>query len=532
MESDRKTEAPDLENFPCLGKEEPAAKNRVLGAWSVNLMSKNKQACDELSTQNTHVNAVKEAPEHSLSDVTSLSCQNVKCQTETSSETSSEESSEAASDTYSETSSEAHLADVELSDELKLEDTLEDEQLEEAKYLPLDVPTSMVQMKRAVVIEVLQMDCIRLLANFSQNYTSGYTRAEVISTLPQEKEKITYARHLERCAPVIYGGGAYAILHQALSNLSPPDAGPSENLFRPTTDIDLRCPFPTQHQKKKGWGWSQFTHRSATRAFEVAQDRILELVELLNVTCPPHLKTLKEQGIVLHNQEACEAGLIDFNGLHALARKRPSSRFDHVFPSIGGMGPFFTSFVYNEHAVFYTFKVCYVWSAKDVAMGEPQYAELIELQMVPVLPNKTPLPGFELRLSEKLDEAEWPSLDGEKAPEPEPAASPRPGLRLSWTTDLTPAVSKKHPKVDMRGRVCIEDPRVLADASALAVSNRLARGCCKDGDWEKVLTDEQRVHWLQQVARRRALDKFGTPSEVQEEAVVQCEAALHVRKPQ
>ena len=123
-------------------------------------------------------------------------------------------------------------------------------------------------------------------------------------------------------------------------------------------------------------------------------------------------------------------------------------------------------------------------------------------------------PGFELRLSEKLDEDEWPSLDGEKAPEPEHTQT-RPGLRLSWTPDLSPAAGKnKSVKVDMRGRVCIEDPRALADASALAVSNRLARGCCKDGDWEKVLTDERRVHWLQQVSRRRALDKFGTPSEV------------------
>lgn len=528
MESDRKA-ASDLENFPCLGKEEPPAKHRVLGAWSVNLMSKKQQAC-ELSTQNAHVDVIKEASEHCLSNVTSLSCER---QSETSSETSSEESSEAASDTYSETSSEAQLADVELSEELKLEDTLEHEELEESKFAPIEAPTSIVQKKRAVVIEVLQMDCIRLLANFAQNYNSGFTRLE--GTLPQEKEKVTYARHLERCVPVIYGGGAYAILHQALSNLSPADAGPSEHLFRPTTDIDLRCPFPTACGKKKGW--HQFAHRSATRGFEVAQDRVLELVELLNITCPPHLETLREQGIALHNQEVCEDGLIDLNRLHALARKRPSSRFDHVFPSFGGMGPFFTSFVYNEHAVFYTFKVCYVWSSQDVAMGEPQYAELIELQMVPfnvsqAATNKLAHPGFELRLSEKLDEDEWPSLDGEKAPEPEHTQT-RPGLRLSWTPDLSPAAGKnKSVKVDMRGRVCIEDPRALADASALAVSNRLARGCCKDGDWEKVLTDERRVHWLQQVSRRRALDKFGTPSEVQEEAVIQCEAALNVRQPQ
>ena len=73
-------------------------------------------------------------------------------------------------------------------------------------------------------------------------------------------------------------------------------------------------------------GWHQFAHRSATRGFEVAQDRVLELVELLNITCPPHLETLREQGIALHNQEVCEDGLIDLNRLHALARKRPSSR--------------------------------------------------------------------------------------------------------------------------------------------------------------------------------------------------------------
>jgi hypothetical protein len=209
-----------------------------------------------------------------------------------------------------------------------------------------------------------------------------------------------------------------------------------------------------------------------------------------------------------------------------------------VFPSLGGFGPFFTTFVYNERLVFYTFKVCYVWSSPDVAAGEPQYAELIEMQMVPCVPaTQGAVPGLELRLAEKSTQEEWPSLDGEVAEAPKQVkADSQARFRLQWVEDVLPALSssnkdKAKERKEKHGRVCIEDPRMLAEASGRAVTNRLGRGCCKDGDWEKVSTDQKRASWLYQITESKTLDKLNVHGEVQEGTSVTCKATLHIRKP-
>lgn len=387
---------------------------------------------------------------------------------------------------------------------------------------PLDIPTTSVQKKRSVVVETLLVDCIRLLANFTRNYTSGRTRHEL--QMPRPKHDALSAQ-LERCEPVIYGGAAYAILHQALAKHLPDN---KDTTFRPTTDIDVHCPFPYIGKRTKGW--QQFTCKSATRAFEVAQDRVLEMVELLNNSSQQHVQALREQGITLHHQAACASGLIDFNSLAALARKRPSSRYDQIFPTLGGAGPFFTSCVYNEMAMFYTYKVCYVWSAQDVAMGEPQYAELIELQMMPsdVTALKNAKALFDVRLSESLNTSEWPSLDGEKEDSHDSAAEEKrsAALALTWSANQT---SRKADAA--KARMLLEDPRVLAEKAGLAVTNRLGRGCCKDGDWEKVCTDEHRARWLQSVAETKAFEKLGLTSSVLRETAAKCVEVIGIRPP-
>jgi len=223
---------------------------------------------------------------------------------------------------------------------------------------------------------------------------------------------------------------------------------------------------------------------------------------------------------------------------------------------MGGFGPFFTSFVYNEVACFYTFKVCYVWSSKEVDKGEPQYAELIEMQMVPKDGNTcfqnnkdVEHPGLELRLSsDKLNEVEWPSINNTgkddnvnqvktKAGKNQ-GRNVEPRFQLQWTSNVNrSAANTKESKEDkrkrrdeMRGRVCLEDPRSLAEATGIAVKNRLARGCCKEHDWEKVSTDELRAAWLHTVTQRKGLEKFGVPGKTQEAVAGVCQSTLHIRK--
>jgi len=233
-------------------------------------------------------------------------------------------------------------------------------------------------------------------------------------------------------------------------------------------------------------------------------------------------------------------GFIDIDSLHTLARRRPSSRYDHVFPTPAGFGPFFASFCYNERLVFYTFKVCYVWSSPDVESGEHQYAELMELQMVPMetakkgsSPDPSPRaePGFEFRLCETLTQKEkdWPSLDGEETGEREQAVKDE-SFCLRYSSNILPSQADETSSgEEKRGRVCIEDPCTLAMASARAVTNRLARGCCKDGDWEKVSTDQRRIAWLRSVAGAGELERLGVTAEVQEQTRFECEKALSLR---
>ena len=263
---------------------------------------------------------------------------------------------------------------------------------------------------------------------------------------------------------------------------------------------------------------------------------------MLNMSSQKHIEALAAKDIHLMQQGACQMGalagrgFIDVDFLHLLARKRPSSRYDHVFPSPAGFGPFFTSFCYNERLVFYTFKVCYVWSSPDVESGEPQYAELMELQMVPKEAVKKSgslaitaqaQAGFELRLRENLNRSDWPSLDGEK---PSEQRVEHEGICMRWTSNiLRSEPDQTSPTQDARGKVCIEDPSSLAKASARAVTNRIARGCSKDGDWEKVATDQRRLQWLRSVANAKALEALDVTAEVQERTSRECENILSLR---
>jgi len=229
---------------------------------------------------------------------------------------------------------------------------------------------------------------------------------------------------------------------------------------------------------------------------------------------------LKAQGIDVQQQIPPTGQCIDIHKLTALARKRTSSRFDNVFPSRGG-GPFFTSFVYNERAVFYTFKVCYVWSNKEVQSGEPQYAELIELQMLPkdiaaCQRKGVAKKGFELRLEDDKPTTTEGSQDSDTVTPPVPVASV---VSLEWTSDV-------HRETESMC-VCVEDPVVLSEDSGLAIRNRLHRQCCKDGDWEKVITDELRLKWLHSIAE--SVTKLGATTEVATLTEEQCKKGLSIR---
>lgn len=519
------SEPKSKEAFPRLGQKEPL-KQKALGAWQVNLMSKEKG--EETTGPQSTASACQKDDAHSA--VTT-------------------ESRAAAEGTST-------VADI-VDDQTKTpcsedQDTLASVESEQQPMLAQgpqrDVAPTIFQRKKGVVLETMLHDCIRLLGNFAHHYTAGVTRMDATSGRQLKQSKLDYASLLSRCEPVIYGGAAYALLHQALTEVNGPPAD-----FRRTVDIDVRVPFPTPVIKA---GWKQFTHGTATRAFEVAQDHVLELVNLLNVSSQCHIQSLSQKGIFLHRQEATSNGFIDPECLHVIARKRPSSRFDHVFPSPGGFGPFFASFTYNESAVFYTFKVCYVWSSNDVQNGEPQYAELIEFQMVPKaakdcsLTADCQMPGFELRLAEQLDETEWPSLDGstsgssisesssdsseESVPAPARDVLHQAGFSLEWVPDVMPPTKEGETRVrDLRGRLCIEDTRALAKASGVAMRNRLNRSCIKDGDWEKVLTDERRVRWLQQECQKKeALKKLGAPAMVTDVTISNCEEVQKIPQPE
>ena len=258
-------------------------------------------------------------------------------------------------------------------------------------------------------------------------------------------------------------------------------------------------------------------------------------------------------------------GFIDIDHLHSLARKRPSSRWDHVFPSPAGFGPFFTAFVYNERLCFYTFKVCYMWSAPDVENGEPQYAELIEMQMTPremeqrIGKGQKALlseafsalkaePGFELRVAaEKVgkDAAALSSEGSESSDVDEDSNKAKIEMAdhfsLRFSSNIhqpmreTKAERKKNQggkrgdRETMRGRVCLEDPSRLAQGSKRALMNRVARGCCKDDDWEKVGTDERRLEWLRGVCEAGGLKQLGVSAEAQETTRSHCNEALQIR---
>ena len=379
------------------------------------------------------------------------------------------------------------------------EDSSTESESDTSPFTAVAPAQNLAQRKTAAVVATMLQDCVRLLSNFSQNYTGGQTRNQCAET---QKPNRNHAHPLETCEPVIYGGAAYGILHEALATNSRIGAPVPEPQFRPTTDIDVKVPFPSPKSKS---GWDQFTHKSAARALRVAQDRVLELAELLNMSCTAHVDTLSAQGIDLHNQQALrKKGRIDCNSLQMLARKRPSSRFDLVLPMEGGWGPFFASSTFNEHACFYTFKVCYVWSAEDLFMGEPQYAELIEFQMVPQ--DVASSPSRKAGLSLHLHTASTQPFD----------------LRCDASSSAT--------TLRGQGCVCIEEPLALADASARAVANRLSRGCHNDGDWEKVLTDEQRAIWLQAVSRSSALTRLGMPSAASYDLACMCQSVLDLRE--
>jgi len=295
-----------------------------------------------------------------------------------------------------------------------------------------------------------------------------------------------------------------------------------------TADIDIKIPFPTRIKKR---GWNQFIHGSATRAFQVAQDRIFELVELLNLASTPLVEKINADGMTIYPQPSYkDTGCVDLAYLTGLARKRPSSRYDHVFPTPGDIGPFFMSVAYNDQALFYTFKVCYIWSAPDIAMGEPQYNELIELQMTPKVgqdcsASTRPMPGFELDLDSGLGDAEWPSLDGGKEESDDMKAPP---IQLLWAADVT-AAGQEDSGRHRASKLCIEDPAVLAESSGRAVTNRLARACHKSGDWEKVSNDEKRVTWLEWAAQSRVLSKLGVPVEVQDASAKESQRVVNIR---
>lgn len=140
----------------------------------------------------------------------------------------------------------------------------------------IHVPPSEAQVKTAAVLEAVRECSTSLLCNFSGNYTSGLTRLETGAAKVSAKN-LAYARQLARCEPVIFGGFAYAMLRKAVGCGA--EVASAADPFRPTTDIDIKVPFPTAASRKKKDGWHQFTHPSATRAFEVAQDRVLEMVK-------------------------------------------------------------------------------------------------------------------------------------------------------------------------------------------------------------------------------------------------------------
>jgi len=133
------------------------------------------------------------------------------------------------------------------------------------------VPPSSAQVKTAAVLQAVRGDGLAVLGNFCRNYTSGLTRLDAGAKFQVSARNFAYAQNMARCEPVIFGGCAYAMLQNAVRSDT------TEEPFRPTTDIDIRVPFPTKASRKKK-GWHQFTHASATRAFEVAQDRVIEMV--------------------------------------------------------------------------------------------------------------------------------------------------------------------------------------------------------------------------------------------------------------
>jgi hypothetical protein len=320
---------PLKENFPQLGRGDQAAKNRVLGAWAVNLTSKlpGSAAQDHAASVSDQETLPKE-PKRRWSDITScettppiigsdahsredvdrtLGSQSPKQKQAkdsisldapkggqkkktwsdiTSCHTSAKDTS--CEDTTEPQESTKHIAPC--------NDT-ESQNKDSGEAVTLDVPVSAAQRKTAKVLEVLLMECIRLMANFSHNYTTGLTRMEATS-MP-EKERNQSAALLKRCEPMIYGGAAYSILHRAVANASRSEAATSPAPFRQTTDIDVRCPFPASHKRR---GWQHFTHQTAMRAFEVAQDRVLEMVELLNMASDKHISSLRANGITLHKQ--------------------------------------------------------------------------------------------------------------------------------------------------------------------------------------------------------------------------------------
>jgi len=101
---------------------------------------------------------------------------------------------------------------------------------------------------------------------------------------------------------------------------------------------------------------------------------------------------------------------------------------------------------------------------------------------------------------------------------------------IEWMADLTEEVAESNGGQQTRGRLCIDGPTLLAEAGKHAVTNRLNRRCCKDGDWEKVHTDEQRAAWLESAAASRELTRLGVPVEVQEATTEECQRVLHVRQ--
>jgi len=343
---------------------------------------------------------------------------------------------------------------------------------------------------RALVVNTLLPDSLRLLSNFATNYTSGLTRVECA-----QNQRPNAAKQLRSCDPVIYGGIAYELLYRSID-------APTEAIFRSTTDIDVHVPF-VSHTKKDDRG--SFRSKHASRALKVAQDRVLEFAELLNMSSSSLVQTLSEQGTTIHDPQTTREGLIDANALQQLARKRPSSRFDQVLAVEAGWGPFFVSKI--EHEAFHTFKVCYVFS-ENTSKSDCQYAELVEFQMFPVVSRRGPS-GLEVKVEDHSN-----------------------GLSLVWTdTDLNDktAAPKTNHNQNKRARLWIETPAALADASGLAVYNRLSRHCWNDGDWEKVLTDEKRAAWLQEVSQSDALSQVGIPSHLSQDIVEACQSVLDLR---